>query len=74
MIKSNQLLKDIQVVVLLDLEKIKLGLWLNFVHKYESLRKGNIYLNLMDDKSKLYFIINSENQSSLICNYIAICK
>ena len=37
----------------------------------ENLRKVNIYLNHMDDKSKLNFILNSENQASLICNYVS---
>ena len=37
----------------------------------ENLRKVDIYLNHMDDKLKLNFILNSENQASLICNYVS---
>ena len=38
---------------------------------YYYLRKVIIYLNHMDDQWKLNFILNSENQASLICNYVS---
>ena len=37
----------------------------------ENLKKVNVYLNHMDDNSKLYFILNIENQALLICNYVS---
>ena len=37
----------------------------------ENLKKVNVYLNHMDYNSKLYFILNIENQALLICNYVS---
>ena len=41
----------------------------------ENLRKVNIYLNHMDDKSKLNFLFNSENQASLVSKLsVSLCQ